>query len=165
MQKIKLPIFDHEIQAALWKGRKRASGAVDVYTPNSIIHVPKAKLIWEGLLIQSGTEIISSLPKCWKTTLIIQMLVLWSYGAIDEFLGHKLILECLPLIVVGNDMSHNQWCELLNKFGFTQYLCDDQWKILDPIKYMWTRNNPSYLDEDGLLILADKAAELKVKDQ
>ena len=30
---------------------------------------------------------------------------------------------------------------------------------------MWTRNNPSYLDEDGLLILADKAAELKVKDQ
>ena len=56
--------------AALLKGRKRASGAVDVYTPESIIHAPKAKWIWEGLIIQSATNIISSLPKCGKTTLI-----------------------------------------------------------------------------------------------
>ena len=26
---------------------------------------------------------------------------------------------------------------------------------------MWTRNNPLYLDEDGLPILADKVAEFK----
>ena len=160
-KKIKLPIFDHEIQAALWKGRKRASGAVDVYTPDSIIHAPKAKWIWEGLLIQSATNIISSLPKCGKTTLIIQMLALWSRGVIDEFLGHKLIGECPPILIVGVDMSHNQWCELLNKFGLAQYLGDDQWKILDPIKYMWTRNNPLHLDEDGLPIIADKVAEFK----
>ena len=160
-KKIKLPIFDHEIQAALWKGRKRASGAVDVYTPDSIIHAPKSKWIWEGLIIQSATNIISSLPKCGKTTLIIQMLALWSRGVIDEFLGHKLIGECPPILIVGVDMSHNQWCELLNKFGLAQYLGDDQWKILDPIKYMWTRNNPLHLDEDGLPIIADKVAEFK----
>ena len=160
-KKIKLPIFDQEIQKALWKGRRRASGAVDVYTPNSIIHAPKSKWIWEGLIIQSATNIISSLPKCGKTTLIIQMLALWSRGVIDEFLGLKLIGECPPILIVGVDMSHNQWCELLNKFGLAQYLGDDQWKILDPIKYMWTRNNPLYLDEDGLPILADKVAEFK----
>ena len=160
-KKIKLPIFDQEIQKALWKGRQRASGAVDVYTPDSIIHAPKAKWIWEGLLIQSATNIISSLPKCGKTTLIIQMLALWSRGVIDEFLGHKLIGECPPILIVGVDMSHNQWCELLNKFGLAQYLGDDQWKILDPIKYMWTRNNPLHLDEDGLPIIADKVAEFK----
>ena len=67
-KKIKLPIFDQEIQAALLKGRKRASGAVDVYTPESIIHAPKAKWIWEGVLMQSATNIIASLPKCGKTT-------------------------------------------------------------------------------------------------
>ena len=89
------------------------------------------------------------------------MLALWSRGVIDEFLGHKLIGECPPILIVGVDMSHNQWCELLNKFGLAQYLGDDQWKILDPIKYMWTRNNPLHLDEDGLPILADKVAEFK----
>ena len=160
-KKIKLPIFDQEIQKALWKGRRRASGAVDVYTPDSIIHAPKAKWIWEGLIIQSATNIISSLPKCGKTTLIIQMLALWSRGVIDEFLGHKIIGECPPIILVGVDMSHNQWCELLNKFGLAEYLGNDQWKILDPIKYMWTRNNPLHLDEDGLPILAEKVAEFK----
>ena len=160
-KKIKLPIFDQEIQKALWKGRRRASGAVDVYTPDSIIHAPKSKWIWEGLIIQSATNIISSLPKCGKTTLIIQMLALWSRGVIDEFLGHKLIGECPPIIIIGNDMSHNQWCELLNKFGLAEYLGNDQWRQLDPIKYMWTRNNPLYLDEDGLPILADKVAEFK----
>ena len=160
-RKIKLPIYENEIQRALWKGRQRASGSVDVYTPDSIIHAPKAKWIWEGLLIQSATNIISSLPKCGKTTLLIQMLALWSRGVIDEFLGHKIIGECPPIILVGVDMSHNQWCELLNKFGLAEYLGNDQWKILDPIKYMWTRNNPIHLDEDGLPILAEKVAEFK----
>ena len=41
------------------------------------------------------------------------------------------------------------------------YLGDDQWDILDSIKYMWTRNNPLYLDEDGLPIISDKVAEFK----
>ena len=58
-------------------------------------------------------------------------------------------------------MSHNQWWELLNKFGLAQYLGDDHWRQLVPIKYMWTRNNPLNLDEDGLAILADKVAEFK----
>ena len=160
-KKIKLPIFDHEIQTALLKGRKRASGAVDVYTPDSIIHAPKAKWIWEGVLMQSSTNIIASLPKCGKTTLLVQMLALWSRGVIDEFMGHKLVGECPPVIIVGNDMSHNQWCELLNKFGLAEYLGDDNWRVLDPIKYMWTRNNPLHLDEEGLPILADKVGEFK----
>ena len=160
-KKIKLPIFDHEIQTALLKGRKRASGAVEVYTPDSIIHAPKAKWIWVGLLMLSATNIIASLPKCGKTTLIIQMLALWSRGVINEFMGHKLVGECPPVIIVGPDMSHNQWCELLNKFGLAEYLGDDNWRVLDPIKYMWTRNNPLHLDEEGLPILADKVGEFK----
>ena len=160
-KKIKLSIFDYEIQKALLKGRKRASGAVEVYTPDSIIHAPKAKWIWVGLLMLSATNIIASLPKCGKTTLIIQMLALWSRGVIDEFMGHKLDGKCPPIIIVGNDMSHNSWCELLNKFGLAEYLGDDNWKILEPIKYIWTRNNPLHLDEDGLPILADKVAKFK----
>ena len=39
-RKIKLPIYENEIQRALWKGRQRASGSVDVYTPDSIINAP-----------------------------------------------------------------------------------------------------------------------------
>lgn len=87
-KKFKLPIFAREIQKALWKGRQRASGVVEVYNPYSIIHASKAKWICEGLIIQSSTNIIYSLPKCGKKTLIIQMLALWSRGVIDEFLGH-----------------------------------------------------------------------------
>ena len=89
------------------------------------------------------------------------MLALWSRGVIDEFLGHKIIGECPPIILVGVDMSHNQWCELLNKFGLAEYLGNDNWRVLDPIKYMWTRNNPLHLDEEGLPILADKVGEFK----
>ena len=29
----------------------------------------------------------------------------------------------------------------LNKFVIAQYLGDDQWKILEPIKNIWKRNN------------------------
>ena len=38
-----LPIYKIEIERALWKGRQRALGSVDVYTPDSIIHAPKVK--------------------------------------------------------------------------------------------------------------------------
>ena len=58
-------------------------------------------------------------------------------------------------------MSQNQWSELFNKFGLIEYLGNVQWEILDPIKYIWTRNNLLYLDEDGLPILAEKVAEFK----
>ena len=46
-------------------------------------------------------------------------------GLINEFLDHRLIGECPPIIIFGNDMIYKQWHELLNKFGLDQYYGED----------------------------------------
>ena len=157
-KKIGLNLKENELTKYLWEGRKRAKGVEEEFNQDSIIEAPEEVWFWDNILMLQDSNVLSAMPKVGKTTLLIEAIGKWSRGA-GEFLGEKFIGECPPVIIIGTDMPKNRWCKLLNKFGLAQSIGEDKWKILDPIKVLFTQNNPVHIDEDGLNKIADLAAK------
>ncbi len=149
-----LNLRDEEIRKALWEGRKRSKGEIEYFTQEKAIFAPKEKWCWENLLMLQTTNLVSAMPKVGKTTLLIEAIAKWSRGN-EEFLGEKFVGKCPPVLIFGTDMPKNDWCTLLNKFGLAESIGKDQWKLLDPIKVLFTQNNPIHLDEDGFSQMAN----------
>ena len=149
-----LNLREEDINNCLWEGRRRSKGEIEYFTQDTVIHAPKEKWCWENILQLQRTNIISAKPKVGKTTLLIEAFAKWSRGN-DEHLGEKFVGKCPPILIFGTDMPKSDWMELLAKFGLAESIGKDEWKLLDPIKVLFTQNNPIHLDEDGFSKMAN----------
>ena len=66
-----LKITDKEIRQKIWNVRRLIEGAVESFKPNQLIDVPKEIWAWEGIIMSSDANLLISIPKCGKTTLIL----------------------------------------------------------------------------------------------
>ena len=155
---IGIKLTEKEIHQKLWQGRKRFEGVAEGFDPHVPIEVPKVDWAWDGLWRSSTQNLLVSLPKCGKTTLAIDAIAHWHRGN-SEFLGHRFIGKCPPLIIVGTDMALSDWSPLLCRFGLAKKIDDDHIDLLDPIVKLFTADTPIHLDRDGLENLVNLAAE------
>ena len=155
-----LKLTESEIRQRIWQGRKRAQGAFEGYDPHTPLVVPKEVWAWEGIFMSCDQNLLVSLPKCGKTTLVVDAIAHWHRGE-SEFLGQKFIGKCPPVIIVGTDMSLVRWSPLLCRFGLAEKVGNsDEVQLLDPIVKLFTSDNPIHLDKEGL----DKLGELASKN-
>ena len=159
-QKKGLKLTDTEIRQKIWQGRRLMEGAVEMYKCNQLIDCPEETWAWEGIIMSADANLLISLPKCGKTTLIIDLIATWSRGVVDEFLGQKLIGKCPNVIIVGTDMTTSRWMPLLMRFGLAQKV-GDKMKFNEPIVGLFAANNPLHLTQEGLERIADVAKNNK----
>ena len=159
-QKKGLKLTDSEIRQKIWQGRRLSEGAVEMYECNQIIDCPEETWAWEGIIMSADANLLISLPKCGKTTLIIDLIATWSRGN-DEFLGQKLIGKCPPVIIVGTDMTTSRWMPLLHRFGLAEKVAATKYKPIEPIVGVFAANNPLHLTQEGLERIAEIARNNK----
>ena len=154
-----LKITDKEIRQKIWNVRRLIEGAVESFKPNQLIDVPKEIWAWEGIIMSADANLLISIPKCGKTTLIIDLIATWSRGE-KEFLGQKLIGKCPPVIIVGTDMTLSRWLPLLERFGLAEKV-GNKMRFFEPIIELFAANNSIHLTHEGLEKISEIAKNNK----
>lgn len=148
-----LQMRDGEVMAMLAAARKTLRGSCDGITPSMEVEIPDALWAWEDVIRFGALNIVVALQKVGKTSLLLQMLRLWSAGA-ESFLGSALIGRCPGVIVVGSDMALSDWRPMLAAAGLMERTPSGRWRLLDPITKLYSREDALHLDEQGLEKLA-----------
>ena len=140
----------HEARALL-------AGALEMLTPEQEITAPEETWLWQGVLLKADSNMLISLPKVGKTTLLIAMIAAWFNGA-QSYLGQPLVGTCPPVVIVGPDMPRIRWMKLLKRFGLAEQTTGGKWKLLGPIKGLFSKSEAIQLDDAGLARIADLAS-------
>ena len=69
--------------------------------------------------MKADSNMIVSVPKVGKTTLLIAMIAAWWNGA-QSYLGQPLVGSCPAVVIIGPDMSRIRWMKLLSRFGLAE---------------------------------------------
>ena len=154
-----LKITDKEIRQKIWNVRRLIEGAIESFKPNQLIDVPKEIWAWEGIIMSADANLLISIPKCGKTTLIIDLIATWSRGE-KEFLGQKLMGKCPPVIIVGTDMPLSRWLPLLERFGLAEKV-GNKMRFFEPIIELFAANNSIHLTHEGLEKISEIAKNNK----
>ena len=121
------------------------------------IDAPDETWLWEGVLMHADSNMIVSVPKVGKTTLLVAMIAAWWNGA-QSYLGQPLVGQCPPVVIFGPDMSRIRWMKLLSRFGLAERSTTGKWKLLGPIKGLFSKSEGIQLDDAGLARIADLAS-------
>ena len=121
------------------------------------IDAPDETWLWEGVLMHADSNMIVSVPKVGKTTLLVAMFATWWNGA-QSYLGQPLVGQCPPVVIFGPDMSRIRWMKLLSRFGLAERSTTGKWKLLGPIKGLFSKSEGIQLDDAGLARIADLAS-------
>jgi hypothetical protein len=148
-----LQMRDGEVMAMLAAARKALRGSCDGITPAMELEIPDALWAWEDVIRLGALNIVVALQKVGKTSLLLQMLRLWSAGA-ESFLGSALIGHCPPVVIVGTDMALSDWRPMLAAAGLMERTPSGRWRLLEPIVKLYSREDALHLDEQGLERLA-----------
>ena len=62
------------------------------------------------------------------------------------------------MVIVGPDMSRIRWMKLLSRFGLAERSSTGKWKLLGPIKSLFSKSEGIQLDDAGLARIADLAS-------
>jgi hypothetical protein len=157
-----LILRDTDLQRRIWEARRRASGAVQMIQPGVAVSAPATVWAWENVLMQADTNLLVSVPKAGKTTLIIGAIAAWHYGQ-TQYLGQAFNGPCPAVVIIGVDMPRSRWMPLLGRFGLAEQLDDQHWRLLPegPIKGLFSQTEPVHLDAEGLSRIAEVASHYK----
>lgn len=144
-----LQMRDGELMMHFAEARKILRGVSDGIDPSMEVDIPEAMWIWEDLIRLGTLNMVVALQKVGKTSVMLQMLRLWSSGS-NSFLGSALIGQCPAVIIVGTDMSLCDWRPMLAAAGLMERNPAGKWKLLEPVKKLYTREDALHLDEAGL---------------
>ena len=152
-----LHLYPDELRRVIHEARAVLAGAVEMLTPEQEITAPEETWLWQGVLLKADSNMLISLPKVGKTTLLIAMIAAWFHGA-QSYLGQPLVGTCPPVVIVGPDMPRIRWMKLLKRFGLAEQTAGGKWKLLDPIKGLFSKSEAIQLDDAGLARIADLAS-------
>ena len=152
-----LNIRDNEIFAITAKARRKLQGHVDAVGVEDEFDLPDTAWAWDGVIAAQVPNLLVALQKVGKSALMAGLIAHWHYGSDGEYLGHKLIGPCPPVIIAGTDQTLVDWCNLLAPVGLMTQRENGKWGLAPngPIKQLWHRANPIYLDMEGIEKITD----------
>ncbi|EDY37577.1 conserved hypothetical protein [Cyanobium sp. PCC 7001] len=143
-----------EISQLLSVARQDLRGRPQGVALGQKICIQRRKWLCEGLLPAGRPTLMVSVPKVGKTTLLCALVSAWHYGC-GEFLGMKLHGNCPPVLLLGPDMTPEDWADLLVPLGLARYTKEDEdddnreLELLPPIQYLWHSESGITLNEEG----------------
>lgn len=151
---------DSELQRRLWEARGRTHGSVEMILPGVTVAIPTTTWAWEGVLMREDSNLMASVPKVGKTTLIVAAVGAWHHGKPD-YLGLPFCGPCPDVVIIGVDMPRSRWMPLLARFGLAEQVAEGHWQLHDdgPIKGLFTQSEPLHLDAEGLARISEVTAK------
>jgi len=148
-QDMKLPVSYSTIWKVLAIARREINGTSEGDDPEVDLKVSPNKWLWEGLIQEGTLNLIISLPKVGKSSLIAGFLGAMTRGE-SEYCGKKINSKSRPIILGGPDQPLEDWAEILCPVGLMQRTGKDTVKFLEPIMKAWHKGNPIHLTEEDI---------------
>ena len=147
----RLALRDGEIMAICATARRELQGRAGAVTETDEFDIPDEVWAWENVIAGQTPNLVVALQKVGKTALIAGLISAWHYGN-GEFLGHKLHGPCPPVIIAGTDQTMADWRGVLAPAGLMQQQENGKWRLTPngPIRRLWHRSQPVYLDIPGI---------------
>jgi hypothetical protein len=153
-QELYLTLRDQELQRFIWDARRAAAGGIEPLGPGDVINLSPTPWHWEEVLMADCLNLLTGLPKCGKTSLLLALIGAWQRGK-PSFLGHRLVGPCPPVLIVGTDQPESDWGRMLREVG----LLGAKGEILPPIVGLFHKGRPLHLDCEGIERIASYAAK------
>ena len=156
----RLALRDGEIMAITALARRELAGRAGAASIGDEFDIPDEVWAWDQVIAGQTPNLLVALQKVGKTALIAGLISAWHYGA-GTFLGHELHGPCPPVLIAGTDQTISDWRSVLAPAGLMdQNPTTGKWRLTPtgPIKQLWHRSQPIYLDMEGVEEIA-KACE------
>lgn len=155
-----LSLRDGEIMAVMAHARRAIAGKANGATQEDEFDIPDEVWAWDQVVAGSTPNLLVALQKVGKSALMAGLISAWHYGTSSEFLGFKLSGPCPPVIIAGTDQTMADWRGVLAPVGLMEQSESGKWRLTKggPIKRLWHRSQPVYLDMEGIEDIA-KACE------
>ena len=159
----KLHLRDKDVFAILSKARDNKRGTEEGETPNVEFDIKEEKWLWNNLIAEGTLNLVVSMPKVGKSSLISAFLGALSRGS-TEFLGQSVTVEKSEegdprsIYICGTDQPLNDWMAILEPVGLAKKSSTKgKGVILNPLKKLWHKGKPIYLTEDNIQKLEEIA--------
>ena len=140
--------LDYRQQREILQRAKSATSGIGIKRKGSrklsAIEIP---FLWDGIIPANRSTCVVGLPKTFKSTTVIHMVAAWFRGE-SSFLGHELVGECPPLVIVGTDQNEADWVTTLAGAGLPTEIDADG--VSSPIVEIWTAEQGLYLNPEGI---------------
>jgi hypothetical protein len=153
-----LTLRDGEIIAITAQARRDLQGKAGAATPDDEFDIPEDDWVWDQVIATGVANLIVALQKVGKTALVAAMVSTWYHNA-GEFLGLKFNGPCPPVIIAGTDQLIADWKKVLAPVGLMEKAPSGKWKFCGPIKKVWHRSQPVFLDMTGIEDIAQACAQ------
>ena len=82
----------------------------------------------------------------------------FQWNGAQSYLGQPLVGPCPPVVIVGPDMPRIRWMKLLKRFGLAEQTAGGKWKLLGPIKGLFSKSEAIQLN-DAITIASQQATD------
>jgi hypothetical protein len=157
----RIALRDGEIMAITAHARRELQGRAGAVTPDDEFDIPDEVWAWDQVIAGQTPNLLVALQKVGKTALMAGLISAWHYGA-GEFLGHALHGPCPPVLIAGTDQTMGDWRSVLAPAGLMdQNPATGKWRLIPngPIKRLWHRSQPVYLDAEGVEDIAKECEQ------
>lgn len=154
-------IGPQEILAITAHARRELQGRAGAVQPGEEFDIPDEVWLWDQVIVALAPTLIVALQKVGKTALIAGLISAWHHGA-AEYLGFPLVGPCPPFIIAGTDQTFADWRSVLAPVGLMDKNTQTgKWRLTPggPIKALWHRANPVFLDEQGIEDIAKQCEQ------
>ncbi|KZR83580.1 MULTISPECIES: hypothetical protein [Prochlorococcus] len=145
--KIDAPCRDPELQSFLRGANRGRTTLSDLVKPGDRLSLKAQPFLLDGVFSPNDTNLVIGREKKGKTSFVIAWISAWHYRQ-SKFCGFDIVGDCPPVIVIGPDMTEQQWGQFLRMY----HLADDE-GILHrdgPIKELLHMGFSFALDQNGL---------------
>lgn len=136
--------------------RSKKDGTIKERKGRRVMSKKPIPWVWEDMLIGESINILGAMPKVGKTSLILQAIAAWHYGA-KTFLGKSFVGPCPPVVIIGSDQGELDWSNMLEAVHLPNESDPDG--VRTPVREIWTMEDRMDMDEECLEIYKDVAAD------
>ena len=143
----KLSLRDKDVFHILNKARNNLRESEEGESPDVEFDIKEEKWLWKNLIAEGTLNLVVSMPKVGKSSLISAFLGALTAGN-TEFLGQELLGGIKSIHICGTDQPLNDWMQILEPVGLAAKTSKGKGVILFPLKKLWHKGKPIYLTED-----------------
>jgi hypothetical protein len=114
-----ISLRDGELQRLLWDAHRATTGAAELLTQADEIDLTPTPWCWDGIVIAGSLNLMVSLPKIGKTSLLLAWIAAWHRGDL-HFLERELVGPCPPVLIVGTDQPKADWARMMRPLGLVR---------------------------------------------
>ena len=158
-QSMGISLRDGELQRLLWDARRAITGSAELLTQADEIDLSPTPWCWVGVVIAGALNLMVSLPKIGKTSLLLAWIAAWHRGDL-HFLDRELVGPCPPVLIVGTDHPQADWARMMRPLGLVS--TNDpgtRGRLQPPIIGLAHAGQPIHLDPEGIERIAAYASE------